>query len=84
MLVKIALLAALALYSMLDYYQTLSLLECGHEEINPVVLWLIGPDENWLILLACKIGFLILLATTVILQHIKKKKEVKWIVRQKE
>jgi len=73
MFIKAMMFIALSIYSMLDYYQTLSLIQFGHKEINPVVLWLIGPSENWTILLACKIGFLALLGITLVLQHIKKK-----------
>jgi hypothetical protein len=74
MFIKSMMFIALSVYSMLDYYQTLSLIQFGHEEINPVVLWLIGPNENWTILLVCKISFLALLGTTIVLQHIKKKR----------
>jgi hypothetical protein len=76
MFIKIALIAVVCIYSMLDYFQTLSLLECGHQEINPIVLWLIGSNENWTILLVCKIGFLVLLGITVILQHFKRNKKI--------
>jgi uncharacterized membrane protein len=74
MLVKILLFGTLSIYSILDYTQTLALIQCGYKEVNPIVLYLIGPNENWIVLLTFKIAFLVWLGTCMVIQHFKEGK----------
>lgn len=74
MFIKVIMFIPLCVYSILDYYQTISLLECGMEEVNPVVLWIIGPNMNWKLLLTAKIVFLILLGLLLVTEYIQKRR----------
>ena len=76
MFIKVVMFIPLCIYSILDYYQTVSLLKCGMEEINPIVLWLIGPDENWELLLAAKIAFLVMVAILLFVDYINSRERI--------
>jgi len=39
---------ALSAFCILDHFHTVALIESGAEELNPVVLWIIGNNKNWI------------------------------------
>ena len=63
----------LCIYCILDYYHTIALVSFGMEEINPIVLWIIGPDYNWRYLLYTKVVSLAVLGALLIIKQVKDK-----------
>ena len=60
---------ALSAYCLLDYYHTIALIGCGYTEANPIVVWIIGPDEVWIRALYVKIFFLLMLGILLIFKR---------------
>lgn len=69
----------LAVYSILDYFHTVTLIKLGFQEANPIVLWLIGPDEQWLRLLIAKVLLLTLVGILLIIKQIRDCKNSKGV-----
>lgn len=75
MIIQIFLYLALTVFCLIDHFQTVALIEVGFEELNPIVLWIIGEDQNWDRLLIYKVGSLSLLGLLLILNfHLKAEK----------
>jgi hypothetical protein len=63
---------ALSIYCMLDYFLTVALIQTGGIEINPVIIWLIGKDKNWINVFYTKGSLLILLGVLLFI-YLRKK-----------
>lgn len=53
--------AVLSIYCLLDYFLTIQLAQVGGIEINPVIIWIIGENENWMNVFYAKSLVLILI-----------------------
>lgn len=73
MVIQILLYIALTVFCLIDHFQTVALIEVGFEELNPIVLWIIGEDQNWNCLLIYKTVSLGLLGLLLIINHRWKK-----------
>jgi hypothetical protein len=62
----------LSIYCMLDYFLTVALIQTGCIEINPVIIWLIGKDKNWINIFYTKGSLLILLGVLLFI-YLRKK-----------
>jgi len=62
----------LSIYCLLDYFLSAALFKLGYDELNPFMLWMMGPNKNVLNILYFKIamlsiaGFLIFIYTNKI------------------
>jgi len=74
MLIQMCLLFALAVFSLMDHFQTIALIELGYEEVNPIVLAIVGQDKNWDNLLIVKVSLLILCGALLIINYYKKRR----------
>jgi len=61
---------ALSIYCILDYFLSAALFKLGYDELNPFMLWMMGPNKNVLNILYFKVimlavaGFLIVVYTS--------------------
>lgn len=83
MIIQIFLYITLTIFCLIDHFQTVALIEVGFEELNPIVLWVIGEDQNWNRLLIYKIVSLSILGLLLIFNfYLKAKKNDKNIFKR--
>lgn len=75
MIIQILLYISLTIFCLIDHFQTVALIEVGFEELNPIVLWIIGENQDWNRLLIYKIVSLSLLGVLLIINH-RQRKEI--------
>ena len=78
MIIQILLYLALAVFCLIDHFQTVALIEVGFEELNPIVLWIIGGNQDWDRLLIYKITSLGLLGLLLIVNFYLQARRKKW------
>jgi len=62
----------LSIYSILDYYLSTSLFKLGFDELNPIMLWIIGAENKFINILYFKILTLSIVGFLLIFYTIKK------------
>lgn len=77
MIIQLLLLFVLGVFSIVDYYQTVALIECGYSEANPVVLALTGGGTHWNNLLIIKVGMVVFVGILLVINHYYKKRRIK-------
>jgi hypothetical protein len=60
---------SLCIYCLLDAYQTKLLLSLGAIEINPIMAWIMGDENNCLPILCWKVFFLLALGALLIVRY---------------
>lgn len=73
MLIRWLLFFTMSVYFLLDYFHSVALISVGYEEANPLVLYLIGDNQNWERLLFLKIGLIIVLGIFLLVDQIQKR-----------
>lgn len=63
--------AVLSVFCILDYFQTIALINVGYTELNPIVLRIIGEDNDWNKLLLFKVVMLALLGILLIADFLR-------------
>ena len=75
MIIQILLYLALTVFCLVDHFQTVALIEVEFEELNPIVLWIIGENQDWNRLLIYKLLSLELLGLLLLINFYLQAKE---------
>ena len=68
---------AMAVFCLMDYFQTVALIELGYTELNPIVMFIVNDGANWNNLLILKIVLLTMCETFLITNYYQKRRKVK-------
>ena len=77
MLINQLLFFALAVFCLVDHFQTVALIDVGYAEWNPVVLFITNNGANWINLFIVKVGLLVLCEMFLLINYYQKRRKLK-------